>query len=200
MRKLPDGLRKESNEQSTFDESSFELDLSELGIEGPAPAEKSEEYYTELPQEEAKIPEEKIEAPYKTDSIQEQTEVAGEKFDELLVESIDEAISSLGEPVKNAVYIHLQNDCSIRKKDIPKNLEEFSKIIHKIFGLGASRLEIKFLKNLNSKIESDIKMPECNVAVSKWIVNDLSFNALVGDTRKKYLKQGEKCQEAPLQN
>src|SRR5665648_116466 len=159
MRKLPDGLRKESNKQSTFDESSFELDLSELGIVETVAAEKSEADDTDSPQEE--------------------TESRGEKFDELLVESIDEAISSLGEPVKNAVYFHLQNDFSILKKDIPNNLEEFSRIIHKIFGLGASRLEIKFLKNLNLKIEANIKMPECNVPISKWIVNDISFNVLV---------------------
>ena len=180
MRKLPDCLRKESKEQSTFDESPFELNLSELGAVESSEAEISEEYSTDLSQE--------------------QTKCRGEKFDELLVESIDEAISSLGEPVKNAIFLHLKNDWSIRKKDLPNKLEEFSKIIHKIFGLGATRLEIKFLKNLNSKIEGDIKMSECNVPISKWIVNDLSFKVLVCNTRKKYLKQGEKIKELSLQN
>jgi len=179
MRKLPDGLRKESTKQSTYDKSSLELDLSELGIVESATTEKSEAYSTDTPQEETELP--------------------GEKFDELLIESIDEAISSLGEPVKNAFYLNLQN-WSIKKKDIPTKLEEFSRILHKIFGLGACRLEMKFLKNLNSKIESDIKIPECNVPISSWIVNELSFNVLVLDIRKNYLSQNEKIKELSLQN
>jgi len=182
MRKLPDWLRKESNEQITVEESSLELDISELGaVESveSVTAEKIEEYRTDLPQE--------------------VIDYRGEKFDELLAESIEEAICSLGEPVKNAIYLHLQKDWSITKKDIPNNLEEFSQIIHKLFGLGATRLEIKFLKNLNSKIEGDIKMSECNLPISKWIVNDLSFEILVSNTRKKYVNQCEKIEELSLQ-
>jgi hypothetical protein len=183
MRKLPEGVRKdetrkaesfsqqrEVDERDSLDNSCFEIDLLETGM---------------LPQEiiGIKCTEKKEMSEDKT--IQ-------EKFDQLLIEAIDEALSSLGEPVKNAVYQHLQNDFSIEKDKIPSQIEEFSNIIHKIFGLGASRLEIKFMKNLNSKIEIDIKMPEYEWPLSKWIIADLSFTEYAHDARKNYVSEFEK--------
>jgi hypothetical protein len=113
-----------------------------------------------------------------------------EKFDKLLVEAIDEAITSLGEPVKNTFYYRLENDLNIPKNEIPQKLEEFGHIIHKIFGIGASRLEIMFMKNLNSKVKAKVQMPEYEWPVSKWIVMEMSFVDYVNNLRKDYeLKQ-----------
>jgi hypothetical protein len=170
MRKLPDSLRKESNEITNFDESGFELDLSEAGEFDSAPTETNN-IMIEIFED-------------KQNSLE-------QKFDKFLIEAIDEALCSLGEPVKNAVYLHLQNAFGIEKKDIPGKVEEFSDIIHKIFGLGASRLEIKFMKNLNSKIEVDVKMPEHEWPLSKWIVADLSFEIYIFNVRKSYINQHE---------
>jgi hypothetical protein len=176
MRKLPDGVRKEEtrkaesySQQREVDERDS-LDLLETGI---------------LPQEIIEINcTEKIEIS-KDKTIQ-------EKFDQLLIEAIDEALSSLGEPVKNAVYQHLQNDLSIEKDKIPSQIEDFSNFIHKIFGLGASRLEIKFMKNLKSKIEINIKIPEYEWPLSKWIIADLSFTEYVHNAGKDYVSKFEK--------
>lgn len=106
------------------------------------------------------------------------------KFDEFLIEAIDKALSSLGEPVKNSLYFRLQNDFNIEKNDIPQKIEEFSNIIHRIFGLGASRLEIMFLKNLQSKIKFDTEWRECEW--SNWIVisRALSFTEYLSSLRK----------------
>ena len=112
-----------------------------------------------------------------------------EKFDEFLIEAIDEALSSLGEPVKNTVYDHLENDFSIPKNEIPQKLAEFSHIIHKIFGMGASRLEIKFMKNLNSKVKANVQMPEYEWPLSKWIITEMSFKEYVNNIRKDYETQ-----------
>jgi hypothetical protein len=183
MRKLPEGVRKEEtrkaesfsqqrevNERDSLDNSCFEIDSLETGM---------------LPQEIIEIKcTEKIEIS--------EDKTSQEKFDQLLIEAIDEALSSLGEPVKNAVYQHLQNDFSIEKDKIPSQIEEFSNIIHKIFGLGASRLEIKFMKNLNSKLEIDIKMPEYEWPLSKWIIADLSFTEYVHNAGKNYVSEFEK--------
>jgi hypothetical protein len=98
--------------------------------------------------------------------------------------AIDEALTSLGEPVKNTVFQHLQNDFGIEKKAIPSQIDMFSDIMHKIFGLGASRLEIKFMKNLNSKIGIDIQWPEFEYPLSKWILTDMSFREYVHNARK----------------
>lgn len=171
MRKLTDGLRKESNETTNFDEACFELDLSEAGEFDLAPTETNNLMIEIFDDEQNSLE---------------------QKFDKFLIESIDEALCSLGEPVKNAVYLHLQNAFKIEKKDIPQKVEEFSDIIHKIFGLGARRLEIKFMKNLNSKIEVDVKMPEREWPLSKWIVADLSFEVYIFNVRKSYINQHEK--------
>lgn len=112
-----------------------------------------------------------------------------EKFDEFLIEAIDEALSSLGEPVKNTVYHHLENDFNIPKNEIPQKLGEFSHIIRKIFGIGASRLEIKFMKNLNSKVKANVQVPEYEWPISKWIVMEMSFEEYVNNIRKDYETQ-----------
>lgn len=112
-----------------------------------------------------------------------------EKFDTLLVEAIDEAITSLGEPVKNTLYFHLDNDFKITKETIPEHINEFSNVIHKIFGLGASRLEVKSLKNLYSKIQTDSQWPEFDYSLTKWIEMEISFDEFVNNIRKNYLTQ-----------
>ena len=114
-----------------------------------------------------------------------------EQFDEFLVQAIDEAIISLGEPVKNTLYQHLEEDFDMSKNDIPKRIVEFSEIIHKIFGLGASRLEIKFMKNLCTRIQADTKWPE-HECLSKWIVMEISFDEYIDKMRKNYVTQTPK--------
>jgi hypothetical protein len=109
-----------------------------------------------------------------------------ERFDEFLSQAIDEALSSLGEPVKNSLYQRLEVDFNIQKNEIPEKIEVFSNIIHKIFGLGACRLERKFLKNLNTKVQSSAELPECECSLSNWIVMEVSFEEYVTKIRKNY--------------
>jgi hypothetical protein len=110
-----------------------------------------------------------------------------EEFDKLLCESIDEALTSLGETVKNTVYLHLYNDFGIQKSEIPSKISDFSDKIHKIFGLGATRLEIKFMMNLNSKVKIEINWPETPEPFSKWFVADLSFTEYVTNMRENFV-------------
>ena len=78
-----------------------------------------------------------------------------QKFDQLLIEAIDEVLCSLGEPVKNQLYIILENDFSITKNELPQQIEEFSNFLFRIFGSSARHLEIKFMKTLYAKISND---------------------------------------------
>jgi hypothetical protein len=110
-----------------------------------------------------------------------------EQFDGVLVQAIDEVLTTLGEPVKNAFYQHLEVDFNIPKNEIPKNIAKFCNIIHKIFGLGACRLERKFMQNLNSKVQANVEWPECEWSLSKWIVMDTSFEENIDNIRKNYL-------------
>jgi hypothetical protein len=115
-----------------------------------------------------------------------------EKFDQYLMEAIDETLSSLGEVIKNAVFEHLKNDFQINKANIPQKITDFSEIIHKVFGLGAIRLELKIMKNLNSKVQVDVQLTEYEWPLSKWIINDISFTDYVANLRSSYTRTVEK--------
>jgi hypothetical protein len=109
-----------------------------------------------------------------------------EDFDDILLETIDETLSVLGEPVKSAVYFHLQTNFNISKNEIPKKITEFSDIIHKIFGSGAGRFEIKLMKTFHSKIDVNVKWPQYEAPLSKWIITDMTFVEYVNNMRQNY--------------
>ena len=109
-----------------------------------------------------------------------------ERFDEYLAEAVDEAITTLGEPVKNTLYQHLECDFCMCKQEIPGRIEEFDDIIHKIFGLGASRLEFKFIRNLDEKINGKIDEAEFELSLSKWIDMEISFKEYLKVIRKDF--------------
>jgi len=115
-------------------------------------------------------------------------ESASKQFDNLLIESIDEAFSLLGTSVKNELYLRLEVNFNMEKNDIPQRLEEFLFILHRVFNLGASRLEVKFLKNLDAKIPIDSKCIVEDWSVSTWIEKDMSFIKAVNIKRQEFLK------------
>ena len=120
------------------------------------------------------------------------TEIISEEFDKLLLEAIDESLSSLGEAVKNSIYAHLQNDFKIKRDEIPDRICEFSDIIHKIFGLGAGRLEVKCMKNICEKVKVSMAWPEYEWPMSKWILTDITFQEYVGNAKKSYITERQK--------
>lgn len=73
-------------------------------------------------------------------------------FDRILLEAVDDALVSLGESVKQAIYFHLEDKFKVSKNEIPNRLEDFEKGLEKIFGLGAHFIEILIMKNLFKKI------------------------------------------------
>jgi hypothetical protein len=115
-----------------------------------------------------------------------------EEFDKLLLEAVDEALSSLGEAVKNSIYSHLQNDFRIKRDEIPDRICEFSDILHKIFGLGAGRLEVKCMKNICEKVKVKIAWPEYEWPMSKWVLTDITFQEYVGNAKESYLTERKK--------
>jgi hypothetical protein len=100
-------------------------------------------------------------------------------FDELLLEAIDEALASLGDSVRQAIYFHLENKFKIAKKEIPYHLEDFAGGLEKIFGLGARFLEILIMKNLYGKIGQPLEWNESR---------ELSFVEYVTAARQSFLR------------
>lgn len=73
-------------------------------------------------------------------------------FAELLIEAVDEALTSLGESAKQAIYFHLKNKFKISKEEIPNRVKDFAEGLEKIFGPGARFLEILIMKKLYERI------------------------------------------------
>lgn len=73
-------------------------------------------------------------------------------FDKLLLEAVDEGMSSLGESSRLAIYFHLEKSFDIKKHEIPRKIEAFADAIETIFGKGANFLEILIMRRLYEKI------------------------------------------------
>ena len=78
-------------------------------------------------------------------------------FKKLLLEAVDEGLSSLGDSAKLAIYVYLEKNFKIKKQDIPNKIDEFTNAIEKIFGNGAKFLEIQIMKHLHEKVGHDFE-------------------------------------------
>jgi hypothetical protein len=84
-------------------------------------------------------------------SSQEESPPRDHGFENLLLEAVDEGLSSLGDSPKQAIYFYLEKTFKIKKPDIPNKIEEFANALEKIFGHGAKLLEIQIMKRLYEK-------------------------------------------------
>ena len=107
-------------------------------------------------------------------------------FDEVLLESIDETLTAIGEAIKSSLYLHLAKEFSIKKHEIPQRTDDFSDALECIFGLGASHLEILIMKSLYTKVNCQYSWEG-----PKWLIPDLTF--------KKYLALMKLSYENPRQ-
>ena len=89
-------------------------------------------------------------------TLRENTQQGG-RFRKLLLDAVDESLSTLGETPKQAIYFHLQESFNIMKQDIPDKIDEFAFAIEKIFGEGAKLLEIQIMRSLHEKARDTLK-------------------------------------------
>ena len=82
------------------------------------------------------------------------------EFDVLLLEAIDEALSTLGDSIMHTVYFHLERSFHIRKDEIPYRLGAFTQAVENIFGAGANFIEILIMKKLHEKVDGAMKWNE----------------------------------------
>jgi hypothetical protein len=75
------------------------------------------------------------------------------EFEKLLVEAIDESLSSLGDSPKQAILFHLEKTFKIKKQEIPNNVGSFDVALKKLFGPGADFLESLIAKKLCEKAD-----------------------------------------------
>jgi hypothetical protein len=108
------------------------------------------------------------------------------KFDESLSEAIDETLTLMGAPIKNTMYFRIENNLKIPKNEIPKHIEEFTVLLNKTFGLGASLFEIRCMQRLHSKINVNIQVNKDDWSVSKWITEGITFDKYIRNARNNY--------------
>ena len=105
----------------------------------------------------------------------------GEEFTSILLEAIDEALSTLGENVKTSIYFHLEAKFSIRKQEIPTKINDFSSALERIFGNASKKLEILIMKCLNEKVHCNYKW-----VGPRWLVADLTFEKYIELVRHSF--------------
>jgi len=105
-------------------------------------------------------------------------------FEKLLIEAVDEALTSLGESAKQSIYFHLEKKFKIAKNDIPDRIEDFAEGLEKIFGLGAHFIEILIMKRLFEKIGQPLKWDQSK---------ELVFTEYVEAAKQSFLKKNEEA-------
>jgi hypothetical protein len=82
------------------------------------------------------------------------------EFDLLLLDAIDEALSSLGDSIMQTVYFYLERSFHIKRAEIPCRLEAFAEAMENIFGAGADFIEILIMEKLHEKVGGVIEWNE----------------------------------------
>ncbi len=101
-----------------------------------------------------------------------------QELEKLLIQAVDEGLSSLGDSSKQAIYFHLDTTFNIKKEQIPQKVEAFVAAIEKIFGIGANFIEILIMRKLDEKIGQ-----EPSLQLSK----DITLNEYVSALKKNLL-------------
>jgi len=81
-------------------------------------------------------------------------------FEQLINETIDNVLSSLGTVCKRAIYDTLEKKYRLKKNDIADHTMEFSEALEQIFGDAAALLEIQIMKELSRKVPQFKHWPE----------------------------------------
>ncbi len=111
-------------------------------------------------------------------------------FERILLEAVDEGLSSLGESSRQAIYFHLDEKYNIKKLEIPDNIEAFAGAVESIFGLGANFLEIAIMRQLHKKVEQKDKLQ---------LSSDLTFVEYVSVAQRSFLDKNKagRIEEVP---
>jgi hypothetical protein len=75
-----------------------------------------------------------------------------DSFEQLLLDSIDESMSNLGESCRSLLYTYLAAALSLKREQIPDRFEDFTAAIKDIFKLGSKVIDGLVLKTLCDKL------------------------------------------------
>jgi hypothetical protein len=124
------------------------------------------------------------------------TNLAGTcKFDSVLLEAIDGALLVYGEASRSAFYEYFEKALRIAKHEIPARIEEFSKGLEGLFGLGSKSLEIMVMMQLHLKIGVvwEYTTPDQSTHYQR-VLPDLTFKEYVVFA-KKYFEETDNYED-----
>ena len=96
-------------------------------------------------------------------------------FPQILLESIDEGLSVLGNEPREAVYQFLRTICSLPREDIPDHVPEFAAGLRRALGGASKVIERLILRRLFEKTGSSFRD-----------VPDTDFNEYVLDAKRRF--------------
>lgn len=94
---------------------------------------------------------ESIHAPIEVPVQEIPTEPPNEVFAKCVSTAIEDCFSSLGEPAKQEIYLHLKEHHNIDKTDIPSRIRDFAEALEESYGVAAKLIEIEIIKILHRK-------------------------------------------------
>ena len=115
-------------------------------------------------------------------------------FEKLMLDAVDEGLSSLGESSKQAIYFHLERSFDLRREEIPDRMGAFAQAMENIFGAGAGCLEVLIMQRLYEKVGGALEWDKSKgfSLVEYVTVAKRSFRE---KTRIKTLKELTECEE-----
>jgi len=91
-------------------------------------------------------------------------------FEKLLIEAVDEGLSSMGESGKEAIYFYLKSVFEIEKHEIPDKIEAFANALEELFGAGARLIEIRIIAALHERVDQFKYFPnQGNITFTEYL-------------------------------
>jgi hypothetical protein len=97
-------------------------------------------------------------------------------FDVIVLESVEEVFSCLGNSCKKAIYHYLEFECAMPRSEIPNRGQEFSNALQNLLGPGAGLIEIEIMKKLSGKVPGfKISPRKSNLSLDNYLSSLSSF-------------------------
>jgi hypothetical protein len=82
-------------------------------------------------------------------------ELEADTFKQVLLQSLDSGLASLGEHVRQVIYFHMERNCGLKREQIPENMEQFHQALVTILGQGSTVVEKLITKHIHQSIGLD---------------------------------------------
>jgi hypothetical protein len=90
-------------------------------------------------------------------------------FQKVLLEAVDEALSSLGDSPKRSIYFHLDRSFKIKRREIPRKIRAFADAMEKTFGFGAKFIETAIMERLYEKVGGNLEVQNQNFLFADYV-------------------------------